>query len=99
MRGGLLPVVSFSGPALAILVTGTVVVERIFAIPGVGNYFINANLNRDEPLILGIVVFISIVILFFNLMVDVAYGFLDPTGEVLNWVIGSSGNRVIRWRH
>ncbi len=78
MRGGLLPVVSFSGPALAILVTGTVVVERIFAIPGVGNYFINANLNRDEPLILGIVVFISIVILFFNLMVDVAYGFLDP---------------------
>jgi oligopeptide transport system permease protein len=78
MRGGLLPVVSFSGPALAILVTGTVVVERIFAIPGVGNYFINANLNRDEPLILGIVVFISIVILFFNLMVDIAYGFLDP---------------------
>jgi oligopeptide transport system permease protein len=78
IRGGLLPVLSFSGPALAILVTGTVVVERIFAIPGVGNYFINANLNRDEPLILGIVVFISIVILFFNLMVDVAYGFLDP---------------------
>jgi oligopeptide transport system permease protein len=78
VRGGLLPVVSFSGPALAILVTGTVVVERIFAIPGVGNYFINANLNRDEPLILGIVVFISIVILIFNLMVDIAYGFLDP---------------------
>lgn len=78
MRGGLLPVVSFSGPALAILVTGTVVVERIFAIPGVGNYFINANLNRDEPLILGIVVFISVVVLFFNLMVDIAYGFLDP---------------------
>ena len=78
MRGGLLPVISFSGPALAILVTGTVVVERIFAIPGVGNYFINANLNRDEPLILGIVVFISVVILFFNLLVDIAYGFIDP---------------------
>jgi oligopeptide transport system permease protein len=78
MRGGLLPVVSFSGPALAILVTGTVVVERIFALPGVGNYFINANLNRDEPLILGIVVFISVVILFFNLLVDIAYGFIDP---------------------
>ena len=78
MRGGLLPVVSFSGPALAILVTGTVVVERIFAMPGVGNYFINANLNRDEPLILGIVAFISIVILFFNLLVDIAYGFIDP---------------------
>jgi oligopeptide transport system permease protein len=78
MRGGLLPVVSFSGPALAILVTGTVVVERIFAIPGVGNYFIFANLSRDEPLILGIVVFISIVILSFNLLVDICYGLLDP---------------------
>jgi oligopeptide transport system permease protein len=78
MRGGLLPVVSFSGPALAFLVTGTVVVERIFALPGLGNYFINASLNRDEPLILGIVAFISVAILVFNLLVDVAYGFLDP---------------------
>jgi len=78
LRGGLLPVVSFSGPALAFLLTGTVVVERIFALPGLGNYFINANLNRDEPLIIGIVAFISIVVLIFNLMVDIAYGFIDP---------------------
>jgi oligopeptide transport system permease protein len=78
LRGGLLPVVSFSGPALAFLLTGTVVVEKIFALPGLGNYFINANLNRDEPLIIGIVAFISIVVLLFNLMVDVAYGFIDP---------------------
>jgi oligopeptide transport system permease protein len=78
LRGGLLPVVSYSGPALAFLLTGTVVVERIFALPGLGNYFINANLNRDEPLILGIVAFISILILTFNLLVDVAYAFLDP---------------------
>jgi oligopeptide transport system permease protein len=78
MRGGLLPVVSFSGPALALLLTGTVVVERIFALPGLGNYFINANLNRDEPLIIGIVAFISIVVLVFNLLVDIAYGFIDP---------------------
>jgi oligopeptide transport system permease protein len=78
LRGGLLPVVSFSGPALAFLLTGTVVVERIFALPGLGNYFINANLNRDEPLIIGIVAFISIVILIFNLLVDIAYGFIDP---------------------
>ena len=78
MRGGLLPVVSFSGPALALLLTGTVVVERIFALPGLGNYFINANLNRDEPLIIGIVAFISIVVLIFNLLVDIAYGFIDP---------------------
>ena len=78
LRGGLLPVVSFTGPALAILITGTVVVERIFALPGLGNYFINANLNRDEPLILGIVAFTSIMVLVFNLLVDVAYGFIDP---------------------
>ncbi|MCC7010622.1 MAG: ABC transporter permease [Acidobacteria bacterium] len=78
LRGGLLPVVSFSGPALALLITGTVVVERIFALPGLGNYFINANLNRDEPLIIGIVAFTSIAVLLFNLVVDLVYGFLDP---------------------
>jgi oligopeptide transport system permease protein len=78
LRGGLLPVVSFTGPALAILITGTVVVERIYALPGLGTYFINANLNRDEPLILGIVAFTSILVLAFNLLVDIAYGFIDP---------------------
>jgi oligopeptide transport system permease protein len=78
LRGGLLPVVSFSGPAVALLLTGTVVVERIFALPGLGNYFINANLNRDEPLIIGIVAFTSIAVLFFNLLVDIAYGLIDP---------------------
>jgi oligopeptide transport system permease protein len=82
LRGGLLPVLSFSGPALALLVAGTVVVERIFALPGLGNYFINANLNRDEPLIIGIVAFTSIIVLMFNLLVDVAYGFVDPRVRV-----------------
>ena len=78
LRGGLMPVVSFSGPALAFLITGTVVVEKIFALPGLGNYFINANLNRDEPLVLGIVAFISLMILVFNLLVDILYAYLDP---------------------
>ncbi len=78
LRGGLLPVVSFTGPALALLISGTVVVERIYALPGLGTYFINANLNRDEPLILGIVAFTSILVLVFNLLVDIAYGFIDP---------------------
>src|SRR5947207_740472 len=73
LRGGLLPVVSFSGPALAFLITGTVVVERVFAIPGLGNYFINACFNRDEPLIIGIVAFIAVAVLGFNLLVDIAY--------------------------
>ncbi len=78
LRGGLMPVISFSGPALAFIITGTVVVERIFALPGLGQYFINANLNRDEPLIIGIVAFLSIMVLFFNLLTDVLYAYLDP---------------------
>lgn len=78
LRGGLLPVVSFSGPALAFLITGTVVVERVFALPGLGNYFINACFNRDEPLIIGIVAFIAVSVLAFNLLVDISYGFIDP---------------------
>ncbi|MBC7910480.1 MAG: ABC transporter permease subunit [Pyrinomonadaceae bacterium] len=78
LRGGLMPVVSYTGPALAFLIAGTVVVERIFVYPGLGTYFLNACLNRDEPLIIGIVAFISISVLIFNLLVDIAYGFIDP---------------------
>ncbi len=78
LRGGIIPVVSFTGPALASLLAGTVVVEKVFAIPGLGNIFIQAVLNRDEPLILGIVAFLSILIMIANLLVDITYGFLDP---------------------
>src|SRR5512145_2642008 len=78
LRGGLMPVVSYTGPALAFLLTGTVVVERIFALPGLGNYFVQAALKRDEPLIIGIVAFIAMVLLLMNLLVDIAYAFLDP---------------------
>ncbi|MBK9164750.1 MAG: ABC transporter permease [Acidobacteria bacterium] len=78
LRGGIVPVVSFTGPALAHLLAGTVVVERVFAIPGLGNIFIQSVLNRDEPLTLGIVAFLSILIMIFNLAVDISYGFLDP---------------------
>jgi oligopeptide transport system permease protein len=78
LRGGLLPVVSFTGPALAFLLTGTVVVERIFVLPGLGNAFVQASLNRDEPLIIGIVAFIAITLLMMNLLVDIAYAYMDP---------------------
>lgn len=78
IRGGLIPVLSFTGPALAALLAGTVVVEKVFAIPGLGNIFIQAVQNRDEPLILGVVAFLSILVMIFNLIVDIAYGFLDP---------------------
>ena len=69
---------SFTGPALAALLAGTVVVEKVFAIPGLGNIFIQSVFNRDEPLILGIVAFLSILIMVFNLIVDISYAFLDP---------------------
>ena len=78
LRGGIIPVVSFTGPALAALLAGTVVVERVFSIPGLGNIFVQSVFNRDEPLILGIVAFLSILIMIFNLIVDISYGFLDP---------------------
>jgi oligopeptide transport system permease protein len=78
LRGGIIPVVSYTGPALAALLAGTVVVEKVFAIPGLGNIFIQSVLNRDEPLTLGIVAFLSILVMVFNLIVDISYGFLDP---------------------
>jgi oligopeptide transport system permease protein len=78
LRGGLLPVVSFLGPAVARAVTGSIVVEKIFAIPGIGQYFVNAAFNRDYTLVMGIVLFYAGLLIVFNLLVDVAYGFLDP---------------------
>src|ERR1043166_7457494 len=67
LRGGLMPVISYTGPALAVVIAGTVVGEPISARPGLATYLINATLNRDEPLIIGIVAFVSIAVLIFNL--------------------------------
>ena len=78
LRGAILPVVSFTGPALASLIAGTVVVEKIFAIPGLGNYFVNAAFNRDYFLLLGITAFISTLLMLMNLLVDIGYAFIDP---------------------
>ena len=73
-----LPVVSYLGPAVAGAVTGSIAVERIFAIPGVGQSFVNAAFNRDYTLVMGVVLFYACFLIVFNLAVDVAYGFLDP---------------------
>lgn len=78
LRGALLPVVSFSGLALADLLTGAVVVESIFAIPGVGHYFIDATNSRDYFLILGLTAFATIAVMLANLCVDVVYTWIDP---------------------
>lgn len=78
LRGGLLPVVTFLGPAIADLMVGSVVVEKIFATPGIGPYFVDAAFNRDYFLVMGIVVVYSVFLLVMNLVVDIAYGMLDP---------------------
>jgi oligopeptide transport system permease protein len=78
LRGGLLPVVSFLGPAVARAVTGAVVVEKIFAVPGVGQSFVNAAFNRDYTLVLGVVILYAVLLIVLNLLVDVAYAGLDP---------------------
>ncbi len=78
LRGALLPIVSYAGPAAAALITGSIIVETIFAIPGVGRYFVEAALNRDYTLVMGTVVVIAIFTILFNLIVDVLYAVVDP---------------------
>jgi oligopeptide transport system permease protein len=78
MRAASLPVVSYLGPAAAALLTGSVVVETIFAIPGVGRYFVEGALNRDYTLVMGTVVIVAVFVIAFNLVVDVLYAALDP---------------------
>ncbi len=78
MRGAALPVVSYLGPAAAALLTGSVVVETIFGIPGIGRYFVEGALNRDYTLVMGTVVVVALFVLAFNLVVDLLYALLDP---------------------
>ena len=78
LRGALLPIVSYAGPAAAALLTGSVIVETIFSIPGVGRYFVEAALNRDYTLVMGTVVLIAIFTVTFNLIVDILYAVIDP---------------------
>lgn len=78
LKAGLLPVVSYLGPATAAVTTGSVVIETIFAVPGIGTYFIKAALNRDYPLVMGVVIVYGVLIISLNLLVDVLYGMLDP---------------------
>ncbi|MEM7173045.1 MAG: oligopeptide ABC transporter permease OppB [Pseudomonadota bacterium] len=78
LRGALLPVVSYLGPAAAALLTGSVIVETIFGIPGVGRYFVQSALNRDYTLVMGTVIVIAVFVILFNLIVDLFYALLDP---------------------
>jgi oligopeptide transport system permease protein len=78
LRPALLPVVSYLGPATAAVVTGSVVIEQIFGLPGIGRFFVTGALNRDYTLVMGVVVFYGTLILLCNFLVDLVYGLLDP---------------------
>jgi len=78
LKPAMLPVLSYMGPAIAAILTGSVVVEEIFGIPGLGQFFVRGALNRDYTLVLGIVIFYATLIVILNLLVDVLYGAIDP---------------------
>lgn len=78
IRAALLPVVSYLGPAIANIVTGSVIIEQIFGIPGIGRYFVQGAINRDYTLVLGVTILFGTLILVCNLIADICYGLLDP---------------------
>jgi oligopeptide transport system permease protein len=78
LRPALVPVVSYLGPAAAGLLTGAVVIETVFALPGLGRYFVQGALNRDYPLIMAVILLYAALIIAFNLLADLLYGWLDP---------------------
>ena len=78
MKAALLPVVSFLGPATAGIVTGSVVIEQIFSLPGIGRYFVQGALNRDYTLVMGVVIFYASLLILLNMIVDILYAVLDP---------------------
>ena len=78
LKPAMLPVLSYLGPAVAAVLTGSVVVEEIFGIPGLGQLFVRGSLNRDYTLVLGVVIFYASLIVLFNLIVDLLYGVIDP---------------------
>jgi len=78
LKPALLPVISFMGPATAGLITGSVVIERIYAIPGLGSYFVTGALNLDYTLVMGVVIFYGLLIILLNFVVDLLYAWLNP---------------------
>ena len=78
LRPALLPVISFLGPATAGMISGSVIIERVFSIPGLGSYFVQGALNRDYTLVMGVVIFYGVLIILLNFLVDLIYAWLDP---------------------
>jgi len=78
IRNAILPVITFIGPLFVVLITGTFVIEKIFAIPGLGKYFVDSIFNRDYPVIMGTTVFFSTILVFTLFLIDISYRLIDP---------------------
>ncbi|GAA0442153.1 ABC transporter permease [Virgibacillus sp. AGTR] len=78
IRNAILPVVSFIGPLFVSLITGTLVIERIFSVPGIGRYFVDSIFNRDYTVIMGTTIFYSVILVVVLFLIDVSYRFIDP---------------------
>lgn len=78
IRAAMMPVVSYMGPAIANIVTGSVIIEQIFSIPGIGRYFVQGAINRDYTLVLGVTILFGALVIMCNLIADLCYGLLDP---------------------
>jgi ABC-type dipeptide/oligopeptide/nickel transport system permease component len=82
LKNSLSPVVTILGPLTAALVTGSFVIEFIFSVPGMGRFFVTAVTNRDYPLIMGVTLVYSLLIVIANLVVDILYTYLDPRTRI-----------------
>ncbi len=78
LKNALIPVITLIGLQLVVMIGGTVIIEEIFCLPGLGRLIINATITRDEPLVSGLMLVFAVVLLLINLMVDLTYAYLDP---------------------
>ena len=81
-KPSLMPSISFLGPAAAAILTGTIIVEKVFSLPGMGTQMVNAAINRDYSMVLAVTIIFSVLVVLFNLVVDVLYGFIDPKARI-----------------
>jgi oligopeptide transport system permease protein len=78
LRNSMIPVITVFGPLFAAVITGSMVIEQIFGLNGMGKHFINSITNRDYPVLLGVMLVYTLILVFANLLVDIMYGWLDP---------------------
>jgi oligopeptide transport system permease protein len=84
LKNAFLPVLSFLGPATAVAMTGSFVVEKVFAVPGLGRHFVDAVLGKDITLVMGVVLVYAVLLIVLNLVVDVLYAWIDPRIDLAN---------------